>query len=153
MAVSLTGKALTIESVVAVARQNEKVELHPGAVERIKMVICRIAEETLSDAVFTHRLFGARPCRDGRPDAGPHRGPAQAVTSLLAEQVRQAQEAGEIRPELDPVHVGGILRAILFNQMMMWHHGHKPAPLPELLSGAVDLFMEGVAGPAWRSQR
>ncbi len=124
-----------------------------SAVERIKMAICRIAEATLSDPVFTQRLFGARPCKHAESHAEPHRGPAQAVTSLLAEQVRQAQETGEIRPELDPVNVGGFLRAILFNQMMMWHHGHRPAPLPELLGKAVDLLMEGVAGPVWKRQR
>jgi AcrR family transcriptional regulator len=122
-----------------------------SAVERIKMVIRRIAEETLSDAEFTHRLFGARPCRHGFARHGPHRGPAQAMTLLLAEQVRRAQDAGEIRSELDPIHVGGILRAMLFHQTMMWHHGHRPAPLPDLLSRSVDLLMEGVAGPAWRS--
>jgi histidine ammonia-lyase len=36
MAVVLTGSNLTIEQVVAIARHNEKVELHPDAVERIK---------------------------------------------------------------------------------------------------------------------
>jgi AcrR family transcriptional regulator len=119
-------------------------------VERIKMAICRIAEETLSDATFTHRLFGARPCKHDQAHHGPPRGPAQAVASLLAEQVRQAQDAGEIRAELDPLQVGGILRGMLFNQMMLWHHGHRPAPLSELLGRAVDLLMEGVAGPAWK---
>jgi histidine ammonia-lyase len=35
MAIILTGKNLTIENIVAVARHNEKVELHPDAVERV----------------------------------------------------------------------------------------------------------------------
>ncbi len=39
MAVVLTGSDLTIEKLVRVARDNEKVELHPDAVERIK--VCR----------------------------------------------------------------------------------------------------------------
>ena len=39
MSVVLDGKGLTIEKVVAVARHGEKVELHPGAIERI--VACR----------------------------------------------------------------------------------------------------------------
>jgi len=39
MSVVLTGKDLTIEQIVAVARDGEKVELHPDAVERIK--VCR----------------------------------------------------------------------------------------------------------------
>ena len=36
MAITLTGKNLSIEDVVAVARHRERVELHPDAVERIK---------------------------------------------------------------------------------------------------------------------
>ncbi|HOY31336.1 MAG TPA: aromatic amino acid ammonia-lyase [Bacteroidales bacterium] len=36
MAIIVTGKNLTIEDVVNVARYNEKIELHPDAVERIK---------------------------------------------------------------------------------------------------------------------
>ena len=36
MAITITGNDLTIESVEAVARRNEKIELHPDAIERIK---------------------------------------------------------------------------------------------------------------------
>lgn len=39
MTVVLTGKDLTVDSVVAVARFNEKIELHPDAIERIN--VCR----------------------------------------------------------------------------------------------------------------
>lgn len=39
MPIVLTGKDLTIEKLVQIARNNEKVELHSGAIERIK--ICR----------------------------------------------------------------------------------------------------------------
>jgi AcrR family transcriptional regulator len=118
-------------------------------VERIKMAMCRVAQETLSDPALTHHLFAAPPC--WHSDA--HHPPGQVVTSLLAEQVRDAQAAGEMRIELDPLQVAGLLRAALFHQMMMWHHGVRPAPLPQLLSRAVDLLMEGAAGPAWKAGR
>ncbi len=36
MAIMITGKGLTIEDVMAVAREGEKVELHPDAIDRIK---------------------------------------------------------------------------------------------------------------------
>jgi histidine ammonia-lyase len=36
MPITITGKGLTIDDVVAVARRNEKVELHPDALDRIK---------------------------------------------------------------------------------------------------------------------
>jgi histidine ammonia-lyase len=36
MAITITGKNLTVEDIVAVARHGEKVELHPDAIDRIK---------------------------------------------------------------------------------------------------------------------
>ncbi len=39
MSITLTGSGLTIEKLVSIARHNEKVELHPEALERIK--VCR----------------------------------------------------------------------------------------------------------------
>ncbi len=48
MALSLTGKSLTIEDIEAVARRGEKVELHPDAIEKIK--VCRgFIEERIAD--------------------------------------------------------------------------------------------------------
>ena len=47
MAITLTGKTLTIEDIEAVARRGEKVELHPEAMERIR--VCRaFIEERLA---------------------------------------------------------------------------------------------------------
>jgi len=36
MAITINGSGLTIEKIVRIARDNEKIELHPGALERIK---------------------------------------------------------------------------------------------------------------------
>ena len=48
MTISLDGSSLTIEKVVAIARHNERVELAPAALERIK--ICRtMLEEKLAN--------------------------------------------------------------------------------------------------------
>jgi len=48
MTVTITGKGLTVEKVVAVARQLEKVELHPDAIERMR--VCReMVERKLKD--------------------------------------------------------------------------------------------------------
>lgn len=112
-------------------------------VARIKLALCLVAEDPLSDPVLTRRLFAAR-----RHRRSIH--PVHALTNLLAGQVHQAQVAGEIRADLDPVYLGGVIRALLFQQMMMWHHGHRPAPLPELLDRTVDLLLDGIAGPKWR---
>ncbi len=48
MAITITGKDLSIEDVVAVARHGERVELHPDAVERIK--VCRAFLDDRIDA-------------------------------------------------------------------------------------------------------
>ena len=69
-----------------------------------------------------------------------------------AEQVRQAQTAGEVRADLDPLYLSGLIRAVFFQQMLMWHHGYRSAPLPTMLAKAVDLLLDGAAGPKWRSK-
>ena len=48
MTVVLTGNDLTIEQVIAVARNNEKVEIHPDAMERIRT--CRAMLEKKIEA-------------------------------------------------------------------------------------------------------
>src|SRR5512136_1809633 len=52
MAVVLDGSGLTIEKVVRIARNGEKVELHPGALERIKA--CRAM---LEDKIRAHEIM------------------------------------------------------------------------------------------------
>ena len=73
-----------------------------------------------------------------------------SLTRLLAEQVLQAQEVGDIRPGLDPIYLGGILRALFFQQLIMWHCGYRPRPLRELLDAGVELVLDGAGGPHWR---
>ena len=116
----------------------------PGSpVARIKLALRLVAEDSLSDPLLMRRLFAAgMRHRDARP--------VHALARLLADQVRQAQDAGEIRADVDAIYLGGVIRALFFQQLMMWHHGHRPAPLPELLDRAVDLLLDGIAGPRWR---
>lgn len=112
-------------------------------VARIKLALRLVAQDPLSNPVLMRRLFAA---------GGYQKtvNPVHALADLLAGQVRQAQAAGEIRADLDSVYLGGVLRALFFQQLMMWHHGYRPAPLPECLDGVVDLLLDGVAGPEWR---
>ncbi|MEA3339813.1 MAG: TetR/AcrR family transcriptional regulator [Chloroflexota bacterium] len=112
-------------------------------VARIKRALCLVAEDPLSDPTLARRFFAAKRCH---PDLRP----VHALARLFSEQVRQAQAAGEIRADLDPVYLGGVIRALFFQQLMMWHHGYHPAPLPECLDGVVDLLLDGIAGPEWR---
>jgi hypothetical protein len=50
---------------------------------------------------------------------------------------------------LDPVYLAGVIRSLFFQQLVIWHHGHRPAPLPMLIDDLMDLLMEGAAGTAW----
>jgi len=112
-------------------------------VARIKLALRLMAEDPLSDPILTWRLFvTGMHHRDVRP--------LHALVNLLAKQVRQAQAIGEVRADLDPTYLGSIIRALFFQQVMMWHCGYRLAPLPELLDTMVDLLMDGIAGLTWR---
>ncbi|MCY3411626.1 MAG: aromatic amino acid lyase [Candidatus Heimdallarchaeota archaeon] len=52
MTVILTGKDLTIEQMVAVARHNEKVELHPDAVTRINTCRAMLEEKVVAKEIM-----------------------------------------------------------------------------------------------------
>ena len=115
-------------------------------VARIKMALCLVAEDPLANPLLAGRLFAAiMPHRQGQ-DVHP----ARALARLLADQVRQAQAVGEIRADLDPIYVGGVIRTLFFQQLMVWHCGYCSATLPELLDRMVDLLLDGIAGPSWR---
>ena len=121
-------------------------------VARIKLALRLVADDPLADPILARRLFAAsvHPVLGAQDKCRVDISPARTLINLLAEQVRQAQGAGEIRTDLDPVYLGGVIRAMFFQQLMTWHHGYRPVPLPELLNGMVDLLLDGVAGPNWR---
>jgi AcrR family transcriptional regulator len=112
-------------------------------VARIKLALRLVAESPLCQKRLAERLFVAM----------IHRreiGPGHALRDLLAEQTRQAQAAGEIRSDLDPVYLAGLIRALFFQRLVMWHQGYRPIPLRELVDSSVDLLMDGAAGPNWK---
>jgi AcrR family transcriptional regulator len=106
-------------------------------VSRIRLLLRSVAADPISDPRVTHHLVAA-----GDP---VHSEPVRAFARLLADMVAQGQAAGEIRADLEPLQVGALLRAGFFQQMMMWHCGYRPSPLPELLDSMVDLLMDGIA--------
>jgi AcrR family transcriptional regulator len=114
-------------------------------VARIKLALRLLADDPMTDPQLAQRLFAAVMKRR-QSDASPGR----ALTNLLADHVRQAQTADEIRPDLDPIYVGVVIRTLFFQQMMTWHCEGRPTPLPDLLDRMVDLLLDGIAGPKWR---
>jgi AcrR family transcriptional regulator len=117
-------------------------------VARIKLGLCMMAEDPLLDPSLIQPLFAA--ITQQRKHIPPH--PGHALVNLLAEQIRQAQAAGEIRADLDAVYLSGLIRALFFQHMLMWHHGHQPASCADMISEAVDLLLDGIAGPNWRQR-
>ena len=114
-------------------------------VARIKLALRLVADDPLlSDHALTRRMFALVQRRHSDAQFG------QPLVQLFAEQVRQAQDAGEIRADLDAVYLACVICALFFQQMMMWHHGYRPTALPEALDAAVDLLLDGIAGPKWK---
>jgi AcrR family transcriptional regulator len=114
-----------------------------SAVARIKLALRLVAESPLCQKTLAEQLFAAMMHRR-------EMGPGHALRDLLTEQVRQAQAAGEIRSGLDPMYVAGVIRALFFQRLVMWHHGYRHTAREELIDGSVDLLMEGAAGPNWK---
>lgn len=111
-----------------------------SSIARIKLALRLVAEDPLCDQQLAQRLFSAiMRRRELRP--------GHALRDLLVEQVRQGQVAGEIREGLDAVSLAGAIHALFFHQLVMWHHGYRPDPLPTMIDGSVDLLMDGAAGP------
>ncbi len=118
-------------------------------VARIKLALRLMASDPLADQTLAQRLFAAMAQQRQMPEASP----VQPLIDLLAAQVCQAQEAGEIRADLDAVYLACVLRALFFQQMAMWHCGYRPSPLPEALDATVNVLLEGIAGPEWKPAR
>ena len=111
-------------------------------VARIKLALQLIAESRLCQKQLAERLFAAM-MRRQEIDVG------HALRDLLAGQVRQAQAAGEIRSDLEATYLAGLIHALFFQRLVMYHRGDRPVPLRESLENSVDLLMEGAAGPNW----
>jgi AcrR family transcriptional regulator len=132
--------ARRLELLETALRPEQGAPVSPTA--RIKLALQLVAEDPLCEKRLVDQLFAAM----------MHRreiGPGHALRDLLVEQVRQAQSVDEIRPELDPLYVAGVIRSLFFQRLALWHYGHRPAPLRELIDGLVDLLLEGAAGPGW----
>jgi len=111
-------------------------------VARIKLALHLIAESRLCQKQLAERLFAAM-MRRQEIDVG------HALRDLLAGQVRQAQAAGEIRSDLEATYLAGLIHALFFQRLVMWHRGDRPVPFRESLETSVDLLMDGAAGPNW----
>jgi histidine ammonia-lyase len=130
MAIIVTGKNLTIEDIVAVARQGERVELHPDALERIKR--CRAF---LNEKVASHEIM-----------YGVNTGIGEFSEMVLDdEQVKQFQRY------LIYNHAAGIgepcpldhIRAAMLLRVNVHAHGHSGCR-PEITETLIAMLNAGV---------
>ncbi len=68
----------------------------------------------------------------------------QPAASLL---IRQAQRGGEINPDFDPDMLAAAMDALYLQQLVRWCVSEHNYPLPERLTGIVDLLLLGITPP------
>src|SRR5512146_1448728 len=130
MAIVLDGTGLTIDQLVRVARDHEKVELHPAALERIKK--CRAM---LEKKIVAHEIM-----------YGVNTGIGEFSEIVLSdEQVQQS------RRYLTYNHAAGIgkpcpldhVRAAMLSRINVHANGHSGCR-PEITQTYVDMLNKGV---------
>ncbi len=130
MAIVLDGKKLTIEEIVRVARDNETVELHPGAVERIK--VCRD---------FLMRKVAAKETMYG----------VNTGIGELSEVVLSEDQTKEFQKYLVYNHAAGIgepmpvewVRAAMLSRCNVHANGYS-ACRPEITQAYINMLNKGV---------
>jgi AcrR family transcriptional regulator len=96
-------------------------------VARIKLALCLAIQDPLISPSMAKQVFAALLKQQ------KHGHLAHTLARILAEQVRQAQHAGEINDDLDATQLSNLICAMFFQQMLMWHQGHRPfSSLPKM---------------------
>jgi len=67
----------------------------------------------------------------------------------IIDQVTQGQAIGEVRSDMDPLVIAGMIISVFFYQIGMWQHGYRPHTLSEMIETAVDSLLDGISGPGW----
>jgi AcrR family transcriptional regulator len=126
--------------------QSDLDDVH-GAVVRIRLVMRRLVADTLPYLNVTRYVI-VTSMLDPSPDAPT----ALGLGDILHRLVVEAQERGEIRPELSPVDVvhaiSGAYLAVFVEQAS--HSQLDPWGNHLAVARIVDLLFEGIAGPVYR---
>ncbi len=130
MAISITGKDLTIENVVAVARGGETIELHPDAVQRIKKCRAFLEKKVATKEV----MYGVN-----------------TGIGEFSEIVLDDEQTREFQKYLIYNHAAGIgepapiehIRAAMLSRINMHAHGNSGCR-PEITQTYVDMLNKGV---------
>ncbi len=136
-------------SVWHVGRLRAALDVSQGApaspVARIKLLMRLTHEQVAQDMRLFRRAFAHRLHHPAPP---PQRG-KRALFGFFSELVREAQDCGEVRADVDAELVADLLRMAYFRRIVACcDDGDEPSPV-EQFERIVDLLMEGLAGPAW----
>jgi AcrR family transcriptional regulator len=112
---------------------------------RIKLLMRLLDEQTVSDWHLFQRAYASR------LSAPPPRHEAKRrLTGLASDLVREAQACGQIRSDVEPEMVSDLLFAAHFRRLGALFHRKGTLPAASDPEHAVDLLMNGLAGPNWR---
>ncbi len=136
-------------SVWHVGRLREALEVSQGApaspVARIKLLMRLTHEQVAQDMRLFRRAFAHHL---HHPVPPPQRG-KRALFGFFSELVREAQDCGEVRADVDAELMADLLRMAYFRRIVACgDDGDEPSPV-EQFERIVDLLMEGLAGPLW----
>ncbi|MBN1658332.1 MAG: TetR/AcrR family transcriptional regulator [Anaerolineae bacterium] len=132
------------------SRVREALDVGRGAPEspvaRINLLLKLLHEEMVDDWPLVQQAFAMR-LSNPLPSPGQTR---QRLTNLLTDLVREAQERGEIRDDLEAEVVTDLIFVTQIRHLAMCAH-KQGSPPPAGDSGQViELLMDGLAGPGWQ---
>lgn len=117
-----------------------------SAVARIKLMMRLVHEQMAQDMRLARRALATRM---SAPPPPPHRAKHQ-LFGLLVELVREAQSCGEIRPDADVELISDLLHVVFFRRVVACHRDDGNRATAHDFEQAIDLWMDGLAGPNWR---
>lgn len=132
------------------AQLHETLELGPetpgSPMARLKLLLRRLHQEFVRDWPLLQRATAARL---GHPPTSSGQA-KQRIAGLLSHLIREAQECGEVRADVEPGLVSDLLLVAYLRQFALCAREGGQAPAVDDSERAIDLLMDGLAGPNWR---
>ena len=132
------------------AQLRDSLDLGPGTPEsplaRLKLLLRRLHREFVRDWPLLQRAMVARL---GHPPASS-RPAKRRIAGILSHLIREAQECGEVRADVDPGLVSDLLLVAYLRQFALCAREGSQVPPVDDSERAIDLLMDGLAGPKWR---
>ena len=115
-----------------------------SALGRIALLLNSLVEGLFPDHDLAHRTFSLL---NRQPEL---ESPPLRLKRVLIDLVREAQQHGELRDDVDPRFLAGLLMAASFRGPRH-EPQEEPSPQPDI-DTTLEIMMEGLAGPQWRNK-